>query len=144
MPVSTADQLEIQALVTRYNRAIDHGDVEAWVACFTEDGSFEGVPGRHEGRAALRALAQELADGAEGARFRPMQHWTTNFVIEYEGGPDAARMRADHLLFRQTPGAPDEAAELIVMAVYRDRLRREGGEWRFAERHVEPQGTQRV
>ena len=144
MPVSTADQLAIQALVTRYNRAIDHGDVATWVDCFTPEGAFEGLPGRFEGSAALRAFAEDLSTGPAGEPFRPMRHWTTNFVIEYDGGPDAARMRADHLLFRQTGASPGEAGELIVMAVYRDRLRRDGGEWRFSERRVEPQGKQGV
>ena len=144
MPVSTADQLAIQALVTRYNRAIDHGDVATWVDCFTEDGVFDGIPGRFEGSAQLRGFAEDLSTGELGAPFRPMRHWTTNFLIDYDGGPDAARMRADHLLFRQTGASPDEAGELLVMAVYRDRLRRVAGGWRFSERHIEPQGKQGV
>ena len=140
MAVSTADQLAIQALVTRYNRAIDHGDVDGWVACFTDDGVFEGVVGRYTGREALRGFADDLSHGPLGEPFRPMRHWTTNFLIDYDGGPDAARMRADHLLFRQREGA----AEPIVMAVYRDRLRRADGAWRFAERVVELQGAHAV
>lgn len=144
--VSTADQLAIQALVTRYNRAVDRGDVEGWVACWTEDGVFDGIPGRHEGHAALRAFAEDLAHGPGGEPFRPMRHWTSNFVIEVEeggpgAGPTAARMRSDHLLFRQRGGA----GELIVLAEYRDRLRRGAdGAWRFAERVIVPLGKQGV
>ena len=54
--VSTADQLEIQELVSRYNVAIDRSDVDGWLACFTEDGSFQGVAGRYEGIAKARHL----------------------------------------------------------------------------------------
>lgn len=150
MPVSTADQLAIQALVTRYNRAVDRGDVDTWVACFTEDGVFDGIPGRFRGTAELRGFAEALAHGPEGERFRPMRHWTSNFVVDYEGagegaGPgapaDAARMRSDHLLFRQRGGT----GELIVLAEYRDRLRRDvSGAWRFAERVVVALGKQGV
>ena len=89
--VSTADQLEIQELVSRYNVAIDRSDVDGWLACFTEDGSFQGVAGRYEGLAAVRAFAEDLTTSDEWAPYRPMRHWTTNFIIEYDGGPDAAR-----------------------------------------------------
>lgn len=133
-PVGTVDQLEIQELVTRYNRAIDRGDVDGWVGCFTPDGAFDGVLGRKEGAAALRAFAQELTDGPEGERFRPMRHWTTNFVIDHDGDADTARMRADHLLVR--PRGSD-GVELVLTAVYRDRLRRIDGRWLFSERVVE-------
>lgn len=147
MTVATADRLAIQALVTRYNRAVDRGDVERWVACFTADGVFDGIPGRFEGAAALRGFAEDLARGPAGEPFRPMRHWTTNFVFEAGGrpGPDGlhteARMRSDHLLFRQRGGT----GELLVFAEYRDRLRRGAdGEWRFAERVVVPLGKQGV
>ena len=135
-PVSPHDQLEIQDLVTRYNYAIDRGDVETWVGCFTEDGAFEGVLGRREGREALHAFATELSTGPEGERFRPMRHWTTNFVIDYDEGTGTARMRADHLLVRPTR----DGVELLLLAVYRDRLRRGDDGWRFSERIVELQG----
>lgn len=135
-PVSTADQLEIQELVSRYNVAIDRGDVDGWLACFTEDGAFEGVAGRYEGGAARRAFAEALTTSDEWAGFRPMRHWTTNFLIDYDGGPDAARMRADHLLFRADPGD----MKVLVMAVYHDRLRRSDGAWLFVERVVEVLG----
>ena len=144
-PVSTLDQLEIQELVTRYNHAIDRGDVDAWVECFTPDGAFEGIFGRIEGRAALHAFATGLATGPEGEQFRPMRHWTTNFVIDLDreaGGGGHARMRADHLLVRPTRAG----VELLLLAVYRDRLRRGDGDrdgdrgWRFSERVVEVQG----
>lgn len=161
-PVSALDQLEIQELVTRYNYAIDRGDVDAWVECFTPDGAFEGIFGRIEGRAALHAFATALATGPEGERFRPMRHWTTNFVIDLDGEAggddpggdrgdgsgigDHARMRADHLLVRPTRAG----VELLLLAVYRDRLRRGDGDgdgddrgdggWRFSERVVEIQG----
>ncbi len=155
VPVSALDQLEIQELVTRYNHAIDRGDVDAWVECFTPDGAFEGIFGRIEGCAALHAFATGLATGAEGERFRPMRHWTTNFVIDLDredgggdggnhggnsGGGDHARMRADHLLVRPTRAG----VELLLLAVYRDRLRRGDRDgdrgWRFSERVVEVQG----
>ena len=40
---ATLDRLEIQELVARYNHAIDRGDTEGWVGCFSEDGAFDGV-----------------------------------------------------------------------------------------------------
>lgn len=140
-PVAAADQLAIQELVTRYNRAVDRGNVETWVSCFVPDGAFQGVLGRQEGHDELRAFASELATGPGGEAFRPMRHWTTNFVIGHDAGPDTARMRADHILFRQTA----EAGVPLLMGVYRDRLvRGADGAWRFAERVFELQGGMRA
>lgn len=140
-PVAAADQLAIQDLVTRYNRAVDRGDVESWVGCFTADGAFQGVLGRQEGHEELRAFATDLATGPGGEPFRPMRHWTTNFVIGHDAGSDTARMRADHILFRQTA----DAAEPLLMGVYRDRLvRGADGAWRFSERVFELQGGSRA
>ena len=136
-PVSALDQLEIQDLVTRYNHAIDRGDVETWLDCFTSDGAFDGVLGRRVGHEALRGFANELVSGPEGEVFRPMRHWTTNSVIDYETRDGVtARMCADHLLVR---GSRD-GVKLLLMAVSRDRLRRVDGGWCFSERVVELQG----
>ena len=135
---ATLDRLEIQELVARYNHAIDRGDTEGWVGCFSEDGAFDGVAGRLEGTAALRDFAEALTTAPEWAEFRPMRHWTTNFLIDLDG--DAATMRADHVLYRQTA----DGAVPLLMAVYHDTLRREDGRWLFAERVVELQGGTRA
>src|SRR5437870_3522055 len=43
MAGSFEDKFVIQELIARYNHAIDFGNYDAWVECFTIDGIFEGT-----------------------------------------------------------------------------------------------------
>ena len=51
------DRLAISDLFVRYTTALDRGDVETLVDCFTPDGSLDSpAVGQHSGHAAIRAL----------------------------------------------------------------------------------------
>ena len=55
---SIEDRLAIEDLFVRYTAALDEGDVEGVVSCFTEDGWLDSpIVGRHQGEASLRAFA---------------------------------------------------------------------------------------
>jgi 3-phenylpropionate/cinnamic acid dioxygenase small subunit len=59
--VSIEDRIEVQDLIARYAWALDVGDVEGYLDCFTEDGWIEHhPPGRCEGREAIRQLTNFL------------------------------------------------------------------------------------
>ena len=134
MPMSALDYEEIRQLLARYNFAIDLGDPDGWVACFTPEGAFEciGVPegsplgGRHEGAAALLAYAKTHYATAKGHA----RHWNWNLEISGDGA--MATMRC-YLLALRVPSAP---AVVGGTGIYRDRLRKVGGAWLFEERHV--------
>jgi hypothetical protein len=134
MTMSALDYEEIRLLLARYNLAIDLGDVDAWVGCFTDDGVFEcsGLPagspfgGRHEGRDALAAYARTHYGTAKGNA----RHWNANLVIEGDG--ERATMTCYLLALRV--GSPPSVTGST--GIYRDHLRKDGGTWRFVERHV--------
>src|SRR3990172_8727347 len=68
--LTAQDYVDIQQLYARYNYAIDSGDIEAYVALYTPDGSFNSFTG-HEG---LRTFMKNRNGGTR-------RHWNTNLVI---------------------------------------------------------------
>jgi uncharacterized protein (TIGR02246 family) len=128
MTLSAEDQLAIHELVARYNRAIDSGDVDGWVALFTLDGAFQTRDGqRWVGSDRLREFASGYA--ADLSK-RGSEHWVSNIILEPDG--DDVRLFCHGMIVR-----PEGAAiEIKRMASYDDLIRREDGEWRFALRRV--------
>jgi ketosteroid isomerase-like protein len=124
---------DIRRLLARYNLAIDLGDAEGWVACFTDDGVFRctgladdsPLGGTYRGRDELAAYARTHYGIMRGRA----RHWNANLLIEGDG--DDATMTC--YLLALTTGSSVRGST----GIYRDRLRRRDGAWLFAERHVE-------
>ena len=127
MPLNIEDRLAIQELVARYNHAVDFGDQQAWLALFTDDGVFEGGPEpRYEmrGREQLAQFASRF-QGDRGSR-----HWTNNSIIEGDGDEVTHIMYLAVLRTGDPPG-------IRLTGVYRDRIVRQNGQWKFKSRSVE-------
>src|ERR1700694_4229845 len=92
------DRLAISDLFVRYTTALDRGDVETVVDCFTGDAALESpVIGVIAGRDAIRAFAARFAaQRAGGVQFR---HIITNIAAEIEPGGERARANAYLLVF---------------------------------------------
>ncbi len=59
--ITAEDRFDLQDLIARYAWALDTGDVEAYLDCFTEDGWIEHhPPGRCTGREEIRKLTDFL------------------------------------------------------------------------------------
>jgi uncharacterized protein (TIGR02246 family) len=82
------DWQTIHDLFVRYTTALDAGDAETIVGCFTEDGALESpVVGVYSGRDGIRAFAERFARFHErGAQLR---HFISNLAVQVDG--DAAR-----------------------------------------------------
>src|SRR6266567_8659215 len=82
--MSIEDRIAIHDLFVRYTTALDAGDVETVVDCFTEDAALESpVIGVIAGRDAIRAFAERFAaQRTGGTQFR---HMVTNIVTEVDG-----------------------------------------------------------
>ena len=78
------DRLAISDLFVRYTTALDRGDVDTIVDCFTPDGSLASpAVGRHSGHAAIRAFAERFARFHErGAQLR---HVISNLAVAIDG-----------------------------------------------------------
>jgi ketosteroid isomerase-like protein len=139
-PAPSADDCEaIRQLVARYNFAIDLGQVDDWVACFTPDGVFEclGLPegavtgGRHEGADALRRYAEGHFDQNQGRA----RHWNWNLLIEADGtGAEPSASMTCYL--NAFSGGRGSSAVLRATGIYRARLVERDGRWLFASRQV--------
>ncbi len=129
------DHEDIRQLLARYNWAIDFGDIDAWIDCFTDDGVFSctGLPeddprgGKHEGREALHAYGNAHYARSKGRA----RHWNWNLLVDVDG--DNATMRCYLNAYGAGQG---DTAILRTTGVYRDRLRRTGDGWRFTSREV--------
>ena len=81
---SIEDRLTINDLFVRYTTALDAGDVETIVGCFTEDGLLESpTVGTYAGRRAIREFAQRFARFHEGGA--QLRHVISNLVVTLDG-----------------------------------------------------------
>ena len=130
MAIGTRDRVEIEALVARYNKAIDTGDADAWAATFTPDGEFHGIVGDFVGTDELAKFVRAYASEEQFAEFASAQHWVTNIVLEGDG--DEAEMFAHVMMV-----APQsEGGRIILVGHYEDTLVKVDGRWLFAKRVV--------
>lgn len=126
---STEDRLGISDLFTRYSLALDDGDVEGVVACFTEDATVDSpVVGTYAGHAEIRRFARRLAAVREaGAQLR---HVVSNIVADVEGDRGQARCYLVTFVTR------DGRSELLAPGEYTCEVVRRDGRWLFTRRVV--------
>ncbi len=123
------DRLAINDLFVRYTTALDAGDVETVVGCFTGDAVLESPAiGVIAGRGAICAFAERFAALRQGGtQFR---HMISNFAVELDDGRARATCYLLVLITR------DGASRSLPPGRYECELAREGGVWRFRRRVV--------
>ena len=128
---SIEDRLAINDLFVRYTNALDAGEVETVVNCFTSDATLESpVIGVIAGREAIRAFAERFAAQlAGGQQFR---HMITNIAAEIAAAGNRARASAYLLVFITQGGK----SRRLPPGRYECDLVKEGGAWRFSRRVV--------
>lgn len=129
-----ADRFEIHELISRYNRAVDAGDVEGWVDTFTSDGVFESLlVGTFRGRVELREFADRFLVDPAYATWAGGQHWVGNVIVDFRDD-DRASVFSYHIMMM--PGA--DRVEGVLMAAHDDVAVRTDNGWRFALRKLIP------
>ena len=127
--MSQTDHELIQNHLARYCFAVDRDSAEAIASLFWEDArlEFEGI---HVGRDAIRAC---YADWIRTKRdpVTGLRHLIYVPLIEIAGDQATAETYVDADAHTRRSGRP-----VRLRAVYRDRLSRRQGEWRFAERQI--------
>lgn len=116
----------------RYAHAIDYGDEDAWVDCFTEDGVFD-IRARlsHQPNRVIRGREELKAFIARHTRAPELwhKHLLVEPLVEVDG--DTATCVSYLAVLMEHENQP----LLRVFGRYRDRLVRcPDGRWRFAER----------
>jgi ketosteroid isomerase-like protein len=130
--IPVADRLAIHELLARYAWALDTGDLDALVACFTPDAVvieqvFED-PDRWEGHVGIRRLGQHYFS-APG--FPGRQHHVTQVLID--GDDSLARVRA-FTFVTECRGEPPFV--LRFAGYYEDQVVKRHGEWLFTQRVI--------
>jgi 3-phenylpropionate/cinnamic acid dioxygenase small subunit len=132
------DRLEQTAAVIdvlyQYAYALDYGDEQSFVACFTDDAVWEAhnaVTGgvmRYAGRTELERFA--------AGHTRPPDLRHKHVIAEPRVGIDAEDATST-CYFALIVGAPGGIPELMTFGRYVDRFVRVGGQWRIAHRRAE-------
>lgn len=126
---SLEDRKQIEDLFSRYMWAIDSGDVDGLVACFTETGALESpAVGSYVGRAAISDFARRFARFRE--RGSQLRHVISNLIIDTDG--DRAKARCYLVVFLTRDGS----SRLLGPGRYECELRKVGGQWLFERRVV--------
>jgi hypothetical protein len=128
MPSILEDKEAIRDLLFRYCYGTDAGNVEQWVAGFTDDCVWDGGPfGVCNGKAEMRAF---YAKGVEQAR--TMRHLTLNTVI----GVQVDRAHAvSYVALLQVAAT---GTNIMFTGFYDDSLVRLDGHWRISDRKLRP------
>ena len=126
------DRVAIQDLIAKYCWALDTGDVESFVSCFTPDAVlieevFED-PDVWKGHEGIRELIEHYSNSAG---FPGRQHHVTQTQVE----GDAQRCQARSFAFvTECRGEPPYTIRFT--GYYEDSLVKLDGEWLFRERFI--------
>jgi len=125
---SIEDWIKINDLFIRYATALDHGDVETVMGCFTDDATIESpVMGSFQGAKAIREFAERNAKLRDMPGVQ-MRHVVSNVRMDVDG------VRARAFCYLLSYLTKDGQTEMISPGEYDCRLLKIGGEWRFAYR----------
>jgi len=132
MALTAEDKLEIHELIARYNRAVDGGDAEGWVATFTPDGVFQSLlVGVHRGHDELRAFADDFVSGSYDA-WTGGQHWIGSVIID--GDRSRASVFSYHIMYVPV----EREVRGVLMAAHDDEVVWTPEGWRFSLRRLIP------
>lgn len=124
-----SDRDAILNLLATHTQALDDGDLDARLGCFTSDGTYTSVNGTTaSGRAELRAAFADSSVAGAG------KHVLVNERIDVAG--ELASGSVDYVWVRRSAG------EMNIAAVgrYRDQYRKTADGWRISARVLVPQG----
>ena len=125
---------EIENLLNRYSLAYDKPDMDVMAGTFTDDAVMSlriaggDLIGPFDGKEAIMKLMTDSLASQNDQR----RHLVTNLVIDDETDDSATATSYLTLI-----SVADGTATLLSTAVYEDQLRKDGGAWRFAKRHIE-------
>jgi hypothetical protein len=134
------DRALIENLQARYMFALDFGDIDKYVATFTEDGILDIGEGEWCGRDTIRQVLTSMPKSEQppadpdAPKLHPStgRHNITNIVIKIEG--DTAYGRA--YWFHMSNNNPQRSATLTSYGHYEDVMVKVNGTWLFSKRKI--------
>ena len=133
-----SDHFQIKELAARFEKTFDDGDLDAHMATWTQEMSFESPFGSYDTREGYRGWAEGFkAQTLE--QYGGTRHVVANHEITVDG--DTATMSAYLIIFGRNANVGGDGDPQPVVAgtaaFTGDRLERVDGEWRFAHRTLE-------
>jgi len=129
--MSLSDRDLIYNHLARYCFVVDRDDADAIADLFWEDAELE-FGGRHSGREAIRRCYDEWIQTKRNPVVG-LRHMIYLPLIELEGDEARTETYVDADAHTRRSGRT-----VLLRSLYRDRLCRRNGEWRFQERHIVP------
>jgi len=131
LAAQTAAELKIRNAIARIALLADQGDLDDYLDQFTEDSLWAFPNGPRQGRADIRAGAEERRAGGVTGPGSDTRHVITTVSVQLEG-EDAASADSYFLFYQHTTTAPT----LFNMGHYHDTFARQGEVWRLARRDI--------
>jgi uncharacterized protein (TIGR02246 family) len=129
MSPSVEDRFAISDLFVRYTTALDAGNVDTIVACFTEDGALESpVIGKYSGHDGIRAFSERFA--AMHQRGVQLRHVISNLAMKVDGDAAHATCYLTNII------TVDGKSQMMPPGRYECELRKVDGAWLFQNRLV--------
>jgi len=131
-PLTIEDRIAINDLIASYAWALDTGDLDGLLACFTPDAVvieevFE-TPDRWEGSEGIRRFAKHYFSVPD---FPGRQHHVSQILVSGDGGRCAVRAFA---FVTECQGEPPY--KLRFAGYYEDQVVKSGGRWLFQQRVI--------
>ena len=127
------DWQELEQLNARYAHALDHNELAAFLALFTQDALYTLGPRRSRGHGELAAFfAQRQADGP-----RTTRHLYSGLQLCFQDAVSATGQSV-WMSFAGQGVAPLSPAQPYLVADMQDRYVLQDGRWCVAERHIQP------
>lgn len=133
--IAVEDELAIRELFARYYRALDTGDTEGYLDCYTADGeaseeTSEGGLEIRKGRDEIRKLVRKFHDRPD---FPGHQHLFSNLIFEPGERPGTWEVKS---YAWSTINRPPEKPFLHWCGHVRDIVAKEDGEWKIARKDI--------
>ncbi len=129
--MSASDHEQIQSLLAKYCFATDRGTAEEMAALFWDDAVVQFGENRNEGieavTAGFAAWIRKMRDPVEGLR-----HLLHTPCIDISGNHATAEAYYD-----ADGHSRNKGRRISLRGLYRDRLEKRDGEWRFVAREIQ-------
>ena len=129
-----SDHLRIKELAARFEKTFDDGDLDAHMATWTREMSFESPFGSYDTREGYRGWVEGFVAQTR-EQYGGTRHVVANHEITVDG--DTATMSAYLVIFGRNANAGGGNPQPVVAgtaAFVDDRLERVGGTWLFKHR----------
>lgn len=123
------EKFAIEELIARYNHSIDAGDMEAWLACWSEEAVLDGIGQYLVGLAAIREFANSYERDYR-SKLPGGRHFTINIVSVIQG--DEATSRS----YLQLTRTGAKGVQIVFTGRYEDELVKRDGQWQFRRRKL--------